>query len=115
LLEERQPRSKELEERDHVWTGEEDAILQGILNPSMGKTAWKKLARDHFPHMSAQLLKQHVALLGTGGFTNQQTNKEDAILERQRARYSEKRDQRWTNCQNIARFTTWKNTDSCKS
>jgi hypothetical protein len=53
---------------------------------------------DHFPHMSAQLLKQRVALLRTVSFTNQQTNKEDAILDRQRARYSEKRHQGWTDC-----------------
>lgn len=53
---ERQPQLRELEARDHSWTHDEDVLLQSHVTLS-GKTAWKKLALDHFPYMTAQSLK----------------------------------------------------------
>ncbi|KAF5979964.1 hypothetical protein FCOIX_5092 [Fusarium coicis] len=60
---ERQPQAKELEARNHSWTREEDDLLQSLVTTSIAKTAWKKLAVDYFPQMTAQSLKERFALL----------------------------------------------------
>jgi len=62
-IQERQPQPWELEARNHLWTQEEDILLRNQVTLDVRKTAWRKLALDHFPNMTAQSLKERFALL----------------------------------------------------